>query len=327
LDRQSNASSTSQVSYSSENCLSSIPTSPETMYSPKYEYPNNNLTTQQYDSSLPGHYSQSENVRYTPSYLGWTHGTELLKLYTFVVPKGQDPYLELGNWTPTYETPLRVYLDQPTRVEKNKFPCQYPGPCNGKQNVFGRPADLERHYKNVHADEKDKYPCSYHKCPRSQEVFTRKDHYRDHLKDFHKEDIGCAKGEKLAKDKDKRKWQQSQIKWLAERNISPKHWRCPRCLVNNVVAKVGWECMKCHVPCEEDRIRAREKLALEEPRATDDTNGAVMGEIPQYAATGFYNCGACNDYKCIDDGFGGWIECTSCQSSAGPAYVFDNAQY
>jgi hypothetical protein len=87
-----------------------MPTSPDTMY----EYANNPLAAQQYDSSLTGHYSQSENVRYTPSSLGWTHGTELLRLYTFVVPKGLEPYLDLlQDWTPTYETPFRVYLDHP----------------------------------------------------------------------------------------------------------------------------------------------------------------------------------------------------------------------
>jgi hypothetical protein len=97
LGRQpSNASSISEMSYSSSTCFSSMPTSPNTMYS---------LNTQPYDP---------ENVKYTPSSLGWTHGTKLLSLYSFVVPKGQDPYLDLiEEWTPTYETPLRVYLDQP----------------------------------------------------------------------------------------------------------------------------------------------------------------------------------------------------------------------
>jgi len=113
LGRQlSNASSVSEMSTSSSNGLSSMPPSPDTMYSPKFEF--NPLNTQPYDLSLPGRYSQSENVTYTPSSLGWTYGTELLRLYTFVVPKGQEPYLELlENRVPTYETPFRVFLDQP----------------------------------------------------------------------------------------------------------------------------------------------------------------------------------------------------------------------
>jgi hypothetical protein len=55
----------------------------------------------------------SETIRYTPRTLGWTHGTELLKLYSFVVPKGKEPYFELQGWTPTTETPSKVYLDTP----------------------------------------------------------------------------------------------------------------------------------------------------------------------------------------------------------------------
>jgi hypothetical protein len=66
------------------------------------------------DIGLQNHNPLSENVRHTPSSLWWTYRTEILKLYTFVVPKGQEPYLELlEHWTPTYEAPFRVYLDQP----------------------------------------------------------------------------------------------------------------------------------------------------------------------------------------------------------------------
>jgi len=318
LGRQpSNASSISEMSYSSSTCFSSMPTSPDTIYS---------LNTQPYD---PGQYPQSENVKYTPSSLGWTHGTKLLSLYSFVVPKGQDPYLDLlEDWTPTYETPLRVYLDQPKRIERNRYPCQYPAPCP-KQNVFTRPADLERHYKNVHADKKDRFPCDYSKCNRAQEPFSRKDHYRDHLKDFHKEDIGCLKGEKSTKDKDTRTWQETQKKWLAERNISPKNWRCPKCLVKNFVAIVGWECSGCRIPCEEDRIRARDKVALEKGLTAEDASGAIMEEATHYTVPNTYNCATCNDIGWVGNGFGEWIPCTSCQSSAGSsfAYASTSTQY
>jgi hypothetical protein len=76
----------------------------------------------------------------------------------------------------------------------------YPWGCLGKQTIFSRPADLERHYKNVHApqDEKDRFPCGYPKCKRATSTFTRKDHYRDHLRDSHKEDIVLAKDDKKA---------------------------------------------------------------------------------------------------------------------------------
>ena len=112
LDRESNASSISQLSYSSGDCLS-IPTSPvdNMPYSPVYE--NNSQPPQQYHSSYNGYFQQTESVRHTPSSLGWSQGTELVKLYKFIVPKGKLPYFELlEKWTPTYNTPTRVYLDE-----------------------------------------------------------------------------------------------------------------------------------------------------------------------------------------------------------------------
>jgi hypothetical protein len=111
MDRTaSNASSGSQLSYSSENCLS-IPTSPVNNM-PYTPYESNYLPTQQHDSSFSS-FRQTENVRHTPSSLGWCKGTELVKLYKFIVPKGKLPYFQLlETWTPTYETPARVYLNE-----------------------------------------------------------------------------------------------------------------------------------------------------------------------------------------------------------------------
>ncbi len=34
-------------------------------------------------------------MRPTPASLGWNHDTELMKLYTFIVPKDREPFLEL----------------------------------------------------------------------------------------------------------------------------------------------------------------------------------------------------------------------------------------
>lgn len=107
----SDASSASQLSnLSSQHCFS-IPTSPVNSM-PHGPYDGNYLPPQQHDSSF-GSFQQTENVRHTPSSLGWSQGTELVKLYRFIVPKGKMPYLQLlDEWTPTYETPERVYLDE-----------------------------------------------------------------------------------------------------------------------------------------------------------------------------------------------------------------------
>lgn len=98
-----------------------------------------------------------------------------------------------------------------SRTKDGHYPCQYPG-CDGKHDAFNRPADLERLYKNVHvhADDKVSVTCSYPKRTSSQDIFAPKDHYREYVLDFQKEDLGCGKGEKCSKDKGKQTWQEAQ---------------------------------------------------------------------------------------------------------------------
>jgi hypothetical protein len=112
----------SAITSFSENRLSN-PGSPAYMVGmdcyPQYEgikpdplKPNPYYPQQQYDSPSGG-FLQTDNVRFTPSSLGWDKVTELTKRYTFKIPKGSLPYLQLQDkWTPTHETPTKVYLDQ-----------------------------------------------------------------------------------------------------------------------------------------------------------------------------------------------------------------------
>lgn len=181
-------------------------------------------------------------------------------------------------------------------MKKDQFPCLHPGLCKGKQTVFRRPADLQRHYKNVHSDIKDSFPCDYSRCPRSREPFDRKDNYRGHLKYYHKEDLGSARPEKV----NKRKEQKGQAIWQAEHRISDKWWRCARCLVRNYIAKVGWNCSSCKSPCEDDRRAARER------GVTTDADTAIG-----------WVCGACNGQGWIDSGYGAWVSCSSCEDPVG----------
>jgi hypothetical protein len=164
---------------------------------------------------------------------------------------------------------------------------------------------------NIHATEKEGFYCDYGKCPRSKDPFSRKDHLRDHLRDFHKEDIGFAKGEKSSKDIEKhRKWQQAQKIWLAERNISDKHWRCAKCLIMNYVAQAGWQCSNCKRECEEDRIRARQRYATEE-------------QTPEYpkGTPAYEACDTCNGLDWIEDQYGAFEPCPSC----GPIVIINPA--
>jgi hypothetical protein len=85
-------------------------------YSTGSKYENDPLS-QQYDSSLSYPYFPQPETRHTPSSLGWPRGTDLVKLYKFIVPKGKLPYFQLQErFIPTYETPQRVYLDELTYV-------------------------------------------------------------------------------------------------------------------------------------------------------------------------------------------------------------------
>ena len=65
--------------------------------------------------SYPASFSRFEHERReTPSTLGWAQDSVLVELYTFIVNKGKEPYLQLqSEYRVTGETPQRVYLDKP----------------------------------------------------------------------------------------------------------------------------------------------------------------------------------------------------------------------
>jgi hypothetical protein len=189
------------------------------------------------------------------------------------------------------------------------YPCQFPGCQTNKP--FNRPADLERHYRNVHAsaDQKERYQCDYPKCERATEPFTRKDHYRDHLRDYHKEDLGQAK---RAKKEDRHKWERAQESWLAERNISINWWRCAKCLSRVRVEDDGWECSRCNGTCEPDRAARRQMKREDYVMHTYDT----ATDLSQSS------CTACNGTMYVHDGNAGWESCPKCSLRTAPEYSY-----
>jgi hypothetical protein len=167
--------------------------------------------------------------------------------------KGSEPYFELfDKWTPTSEMPAKVYLDEPRygcnfswtsqltiinrEVKKKMFPCMYRCSTCRRKEAFSIAADLERHYITAHAYNQDSFPCDYRNCPRAIEPFRRKDHYREHLRAYHKEDLGTFSGDKNIKDKER---EELQAAWLASRVINARDWRCSHCLIINHVDEVG----------------------------------------------------------------------------------------
>ncbi|KAI9647801.1 hypothetical protein NHQ30_004189 [Ciborinia camelliae] len=308
-DFYSPASSSSPMSYDLN-----IPQSPQ-YYDDGYSQGYNNYTAASpgLERSLSSH---STSIKSTPSSLGWLPETELLKLYKLIVPKGKEPYLELlPGYQVCYNTPQLVFLDPPSNPQKGVYPCQFPIGCSGRQ--FGRPADLERHYRHVHADadQKASFPCDYKPCARSKEPFTRKDHYRDHLKEFHKEDVGTAKQPKNVKDP--KKWQTLQQAWLEERKIDSRWWRCRRCLQRVYVETHGYKCTTCNEECAKDRIEAREQKKLELER------GRIQYPDQDMNMTFAAQCTSCNGSMWISDGAFGEensVPCPICAPSGEITY-------
>ncbi|KAG9255745.1 uncharacterized protein F5Z01DRAFT_673040 [Emericellopsis atlantica] len=98
--------------------------------------------------------------------------------------------------------------------------------------AFKRRADLSRHITHMHSVPTQNYPCDYSRCSRRQDPFHRRDHYRDHLREFHREDIekrGVDEGEA----------------WYQGRNVVKAWWRCGRCLCRVSVGRSGFECHEC----------------------------------------------------------------------------------
>lgn len=67
-------------------------------------------------------------------------------------------------------------------------------PHSGCSQQFNRAADLERHKSLVHsADKMPSWICDFRPSPRNGTPFHRKDHFRDHLRDFHKGDTSTQR--------------------------------------------------------------------------------------------------------------------------------------
>ncbi|CAP71664.1 uncharacterized protein PODANS_6_6250 [Podospora anserina S mat+] len=149
------------------------------------------------------------------------------------------------------------YQNLPGPTTKQTYECLAPG-CS--QKSFSRSADLDRHYKQVHIpeDEKRKYRCDYKKCLRHEAPFGRLDHLKEHLRDFHKEDLISRPKRQDAQ------WWESR----APRAVFNGWWRCNRCLVVRVdIETDGYTCPACGDPCESDRVRVREAAAgMSQPR-------------------------------------------------------------
>ncbi|KAK1750805.1 hypothetical protein QBC47DRAFT_308809 [Echria macrotheca] len=138
-------------------------------------------------------------------------------------------------------------------VDKGKHPCTFPG-CRGKS--YTRQADLARHMAS-HQEGDKSYYCDYRKCARKDSPFSRQDHFRDHIRDQHLEDLPV-------------RGKPSDARWWSERNNKPmieRWWRCNKCLTHRVSIDVdGYVCSKCGNACELERQKFRHKWDVTQGR-------------------------------------------------------------
>lgn len=94
-------------------------------------------------------------------------------------------------------------------------------------------------------DEQLLFTCDYDACHRTrQKTFSQKEAYRDHLRDFHREDLlGSSR---------------TDDSWFNTRNLQEEWWRCKACLSRVSVSPNGFTCWSCNQPCEEERVIARQ---------------------------------------------------------------------
>ena len=126
----------------------------------------------------------------------------------------------------------------------------YPPPTPRRLSVCDDSSSSSLSGINSESSEKGRctYPqCGYVKYSKSQGPLMNKDPFRDHFREYHKEDLGAI-GKKPLETK---KWKELQGAGLAERWIRQKSWRCSRCLCRVLIAKSGYECSTCSYLCEE----------------------------------------------------------------------------
>jgi hypothetical protein len=115
---------------------------------------------------------------------------------------------------------------------------------------FKRNADLDRHYKQRHRaeDKKDTYHCDYSKCSRKEgQPFHRKDHFRDHLREYHNEDLG-KRGKRVSDE------------WIDNKHVRKDWWRCTRCLKRVMIKQHEFECPDCKTSCDQSRVKLRKSM-------------------------------------------------------------------
>jgi hypothetical protein len=195
---------------------------------------------------------------------------------------------------------------------------------------FARHYDLELHFRTVHStrNELRQFNCDYSKCPH-QDNFLRKDHYREHLREYHMEDL-LKRGYTTKKTRE----------LLESRNshVSKLWWRCSRCLRRVKTEIDGYECSECKLPCEPERVAWREEAfrGTNEDRTSYNAiswpkSDIAMSDSPRAfcsdnsTSLGYVACGQCQNTWLPDDSDPtgqAWLPCPTCQPGATDAVLY-----
>jgi DNA-directed RNA polymerase subunit RPC12/RpoP len=194
---------------------------------------------------------------------------------------------------------------------------------------FGRHYDLYRHFQTLHPSKLpegavEKVNCDYTKCPHKDSF--RKDHCREHYREYHGEDLLKRTMPKHDKsDKDKKNTRRSQKRGeSAEEFLATRRdpnfgwWRCFKCLQRVQVNTDWYMCPRCSVPCEAARVTWRE-----EKKALSSTKNSNLG--PSDSQSDFRFPSAENLETCVeckyawfpvenDDTGEEWIRCPKCDA-------------
>ncbi|KAM7218892.1 hypothetical protein V8F06_005772 [Rhypophila decipiens] len=188
--------------------------------------------------------AQEPETRFQPTADSYTHSVSGKKAeWTW----NTNPNRPSTTGPPT-RAPVETTEVVPPDIGIGNNPTRYTCPVpNSQQMSIGCAADLARHHNMVHDTRpKATFPCDYRRCSRASPgtPFYQRDHFRDHLREFHKEDL-VRRGVKASKH------------WWMSRYIRPDWWRCSRCYQRVNIDPYGWVCADCGSACEEQRQEER----------------------------------------------------------------------
>lgn len=214
----------------------------------------------------------------------------------------QTKHTSKSPYTPTPLHFQNLHLTQTSEKGNLVHKCYVPK-CTSKP--VKRPFDLERHFTTVHGKgNTERYFCDYSKC-KHKEAFDRKDHCREHYREYHREDLV-------------KKTHRDVVLWLQDRNVVAGWWRCSKCLKRNQTES-GWKCGGgCNQMCERSRITARNSR-VQAPESTEEAEQPAAAGASQPFVQG---CGNCESGWFPDEANPhNWVACLVCKPEASEEMV------